>query len=62
MTALKPKTAETASPLDRLQDMTAADMARVNDIILSRMHSDVPLIPQLAGYLISSGGANASAR
>ena len=56
MTALKPKTPETASPLDRLQDMMGPDMARVNDIILSRMHSDVPLIPQLAGYLISSGG------
>lgn len=56
MTALKPKTPETASPLDRLQDMMAGDMAQVNDIILTRMHSDVPLIPQLAGYLISSGG------
>ena len=56
MTALKPKTPETASPLDRLQDTLGPDMARVNELILSRMHSDVPLIPQLAGYLISSGG------
>ncbi len=56
MTALKPKTPETASPLDRLQEALGPDMARVNELILSRMHSDVPLIPQLAGYLISSGG------
>jgi octaprenyl-diphosphate synthase len=56
MTALKPKMQETASPLDHLQAMMAADMKRVNEIILERMHSDVPLIPQLAGYLISSGG------
>lgn len=34
----------------------AGDMARVNEIIMARMHSDVPLIPQLAGYLIASGG------
>lgn len=56
MSALKPKTPAAASPLDQLQDMLAGDMARVNDIIMTRMHSDVPLIPQLAGYLISSGG------
>lgn len=56
MTALKPKTPETASPLDRLQDALGADMTRVNDIIVSRMDSSVPLIPQLAGYLVSSGG------
>lgn len=47
---------QTASPLDRLQETLAPDMARVNEIILARMQSDVPLIPQLAGYLISSGG------
>lgn len=56
MTALKPKTPETASPLDRLQDALAADMKRVNEIIVARMDSSVPLIPQLAGYLVSSGG------
>lgn len=47
----------TASPLDQLQEMMAGDMARVNEIIMARMHSDVPLIPQLAGYLIASGEA-----
>src|SRR5690606_13972886 len=36
----------------RLKD----DMARVNAIIMERMESDVPLIPELAGHLIAAGG------
>ena len=32
------------------------DMARVNATIIERMHSDVPLIPQLAGHLVAAGG------
>ena len=32
------------------------DMARVNATIIERMHSDVPLIPQLAGHLVVAGG------
>ena len=32
------------------------DMARVNATIIERMHSDVPLIPQLAGHLVTAGG------
>jgi octaprenyl-diphosphate synthase len=32
------------------------DMARVNATIIERMHSDVPLIPQLAGHLAAAGG------
>ena len=48
--------AKTASALDRLQALTAADMARVNQAILAKMDSPVPLIPQLAGHLIESGG------
>ena len=31
-------------------------MTRINDIILARMASDVPLIPELAGHLIAAGG------
>lgn len=44
------------SPLEELSSMMAADMARINNLILDRMQSDVPLIPQLAGYLIAAGG------
>ena len=31
-------------------------MAQVNEVILARMASDVPLIPELAGHLIAAGG------
>ena len=40
-------------PLTRL---AAADMARVNETILSRTGSEVTMIPEVANHLISSGG------
>jgi len=46
--------AETA--LARLQALVADDMVKVNQTILLKMQSSVPLIPQLAGHLIASGG------
>lgn len=52
--------AEQAKPgragLDRLQALVAADLGRVNELILERMKSDVALIPQLAGHIIAAGG------
>jgi octaprenyl-diphosphate synthase len=45
-----------ASPLDRLNDLLADDMRQVNALIIDNMQADVPLIPQLAGYLIAAGG------
>ncbi len=42
--------------LDRLSAMLADDMQAVNRIIVARMHSPVPLIPQLAGYIVAAGG------
>jgi octaprenyl-diphosphate synthase len=42
--------------LDQLLDLVADDFAKVNDVILQRMTSDVDLIPQLAGHIIASGG------
>ena len=58
MTALNPKLREktSESPLDRLLNLMPDDMAAVNDMIVSRMDSPVPMIPQLAGYLIAAGG------
>ena len=35
---------------------TATGIAACNRIILDRMQSDIPLIPQLAGHLIAAGG------
>ena len=42
--------------LDRLTQALADEMPEVNQIILARMESEVPLIPQLAGHLIAAGG------
>jgi len=39
-----------------LMDLTSQDMTAVNDLILARAGSDVEMIPQMAGHLISSGG------
>lgn len=42
--------------LDNLRDLCAADFARVNQLIVDHMQSDVPLIPELAGHLVAAGG------
>jgi octaprenyl-diphosphate synthase len=44
------------NPLDRLNDHLATDMQAVNALIIRNMQAEVPLIPQLAGYLIAAGG------
>ena len=58
MTALKPIAAENTSvnPLDGLSALLDSDMKAVNAMIVARMDSPVPMIPQLAGYLIAAGG------
>jgi len=55
MTALPKKTTEQNALID-LQTRFETDMKAVNAHIIENMQSDVPLIPQLANYLISSGG------
>lgn len=54
MTSLKTTGAEAG--LDALVALTRADMARVNDTILSRTGSEVAMIPEVANHLIASGG------
>jgi len=44
------------SPLDRLAHLVEDDMKAVNAAIVTRMHSPVSLIPQLAGHIIAAGG------
>ncbi len=44
------------NPLSALSIALDADMKEVNALIMARMDSNVPLIPQLAGYLIAAGG------
>ena len=45
-----------APSLDSMIALVASDMNAVNSVILTRMQSDVPLIPELAGHLIAGGG------
>jgi octaprenyl-diphosphate synthase len=45
-----------AESLARLSTLLAADMQAVNATIMRQMASDVPLIPQIAQYLIAAGG------
>lgn len=45
-----------ATPLERLQELVAEDMSAVNQLILQRLESAVPLVPHLAGHLIAAGG------
>jgi octaprenyl-diphosphate synthase len=43
-------------PIESIGDALHEQMIDVNAVILDRMESDVPMIPQLAGYLIAAGG------
>lgn len=45
-----------SNPLDQLSEILSDDMKKVNALIIDYMQSDVPLIPQLAKYLIAAGG------
>lgn len=42
--------------LENLNQLIAADMAAVDQVIRSRLHSDVVLVNQVGEYIISSGG------
>src|SRR3712207_5211962 len=50
---LNPRAAPSLEPMIQL---VAADLNRVNHVILERMQSEVALIPELAGHLIAGGG------
>ncbi len=48
--------AKQPATLDRLTGLVAADLVRVNELVLARMQSPVALIPQLAGHIIAASG------
>lgn len=48
--------AERQPTLDPMMALVAQDMNAVNSVILDRMQSHIPLIPELAGHLIAGGG------
>src|ERR671915_956325 len=45
-----------SASIDRLVELVAADLDRVNTTILSRTGSEVTMIPEVANHLIASGG------
>ena len=47
---------DAAPSLEGMVSLCAPAMADVNKVILEKMASDVPLIPELAGHLIAAGG------
>jgi len=52
----QPSTAKPQSPVNALQQLLGEDIAALNHTILTRMESPVPLINQLAAYIIAAGG------
>jgi octaprenyl-diphosphate synthase len=57
MTATIHRLARTGAPsLQPMMNLVAEDMNAVNSVILARMQSRIPLIPELAGHLIAGGG------
>ena len=56
MAVVIPFESQPSASIDRLVELVAADMGRVNTAILSRTGSDVVMIPEVANHLINSGG------
>ena len=61
MAVVLPFESPNPASLNRLSELVAPDMERVNSTILGRTGSDVAMIPEVANHLISSGGKAASA-
>lgn len=40
----------------RIYDTVASDFSRVNDLIMQRLASDVPMVEKIAQYIVDSGG------
>ncbi|MBB4152182.1 octaprenyl-diphosphate synthase [Sphingomonas jinjuensis] len=56
MTATIHRLADRQPSLEPMLQLVAGDMNSVNAVILDRMQSQIPLIPELAGHLIAGGG------
>ena len=56
MAIVVPFESRSSPSVDRLAHLVAHDMERVNNTILSRIGSQVAMIPEVANHLISSGG------
>ena len=56
MSATIHRLADRQPSLEPMLSLVANDLNSVNAVILGRMQSDIPLIPELAGHLIAGGG------
>ncbi|MEX0841626.1 MAG: polyprenyl synthetase family protein, partial [Xanthobacteraceae bacterium] len=56
MAVVVPFESRAPASIDRLTELVAENMGRVNTTILSRTGSDVTMIPEVANHLIASGG------
>ena len=56
MAVVVPFESPQSASIERLTELVAPDMERVNTAILARTGSDVAMIPEVANHLISSGG------
>ncbi len=56
MAVVIPFESHPSGSVDRLAELVAADLDRVNTTILSRTGSEVTMIPEVANHLIASGG------
>mgnify|MGYP000689255556 CR=1 FL=1 len=57
--AAQPERSENEAPergAAALKELVRDDLNRVNQVIIERMQSQVPLIPQLAGHIVAAGG------
>lgn len=45
-----------SNALDDLHNLVKPGLGSVNDIIMSKMMSDIPLVPEIINYLINAGG------
>ena len=56
MSATIHRLADRTPSLEPMVQLVAGDLNLVNAVILGRMQSEIPLIPELAGHLIAGGG------
>jgi len=56
MTATLHRPADRQPSLEPMLALVAPDMKAVDQVIIDRMRSDIPLIPELAGHLVAGGG------
>jgi octaprenyl-diphosphate synthase len=52
----EPRKDEEKPSLDAIETIVTEDMHRVNHLIVEKMESRAPLIPQLAGHIVAAGG------